>query len=50
MRQVFLQGQMDSDLQLMARCHVAFNPQNVTKLMTQVVPNSSSLYVGGRGY
>jgi mitochondrial import receptor subunit TOM40 len=33
---VFLQGQMDSDLQLMARCHVALNQQNVTKLMTQV--------------
>jgi len=37
MRQVFLQGNLDSDLQLMARCHVALNPQNVTKFMTQVL-------------
>jgi mitochondrial import receptor subunit TOM40 len=35
---VFLQGNLDSDLQLMGRFHVALNSQNVTKIMTQVNP------------
>jgi len=31
-----MQGNLDSDLQLMGRFHLALNAQNVTKIMTQV--------------
>lgn len=33
---VFFQGNLDNDFQLMARCHVALDSRNVTKIMTQV--------------
>jgi len=32
---IFMQGNLDSDLQLMARCHIAIDSKNVTKIMTQ---------------
>jgi hypothetical protein len=33
-----MQGTLDSDLQLMGRCHIALNQQNVSKIITQVCP------------